>query len=81
MIKYEILDKNKNIIKIEEEEKQVIKELTTLLFNKYVVKADYIKAMYYKYNYSDKQQITFKFNNGYKTIFYNIPTNMGHLSL
>lgn len=57
----------------------IISKLLGLLFNKTVTGSKHIKRIEYCYNYSDKQNITFIFNNGYKQVFTNIPTSGGLL--
>lgn len=56
-------------------------DLTTLLFNKYIVKCKYCKQIQYQYNYSDKQTLTAIYNNGCRDVWHNIPTTTGTLAL
>lgn len=61
-------------------EHYIIAKLLGLLFNKTVTGSRHIKRINYCYNYSDKQNITFIFDNGYKQVFTNIPTSGGLLN-
>lgn len=53
----------------------IIARLLGLLFNKTVVGSRHIKRIKYNYNYSNKQTITFIFDNDYKQEFIDIPTS------
>ena len=81
-IMYKITYNNlQQIVSIDLSTNKVIEDLTTLLFNKYIVKYNYIKNIQYNYNYTDKQKLTAIYDNKYRDIFYNIPTTMGALTL
>ena len=56
-------------------------KLMSLLYDKLIVKSRYIKNIQYQYNYADLQKVTFIYDNGYREIFYNIPTKMGTLDI
>ena len=73
---YKIFNDKKEEIREEKNNEEATKELTKLLFNKYIVKYKYIKQVQYQYNYSDKQVITFVFENKYRQVFYDVPTKM-----
>ena len=68
----EVTDKSTN-------EKEIVVDLLTDLFNRYIAKSKDIKRIYYKYNHSGKQTITMTYSNNYKVIYKNIPTSMGLL--
>lgn len=75
---YDIAFNNKKeIIAINFNKEEAKKDLLTLLYNKFIIKASYIKNIQYHYNYTDRQKVTFVFDNGYRNIFYNIPTKLG----
>lgn len=57
----------------------IIMKLLEELFNKTVVGAKHIKRTTYNYNYTDKQTIKFKLDNGYTHEFVDIPTMGGYL--
>ena len=79
---YKITHNNlQQVVSIELSTQKVIDDLTTLLFNKYIVKYNYIKNIQYSYNYTDKQKLTAIYDNKYRDTFYNIPTTMGALTL
>ena len=61
-------------------EKYIVAKLLGLLFNKTLVGSKHIKHIKYSYNYSDKQKITFIFDNGYKQEFTDVPTSGGLLN-
>lgn len=56
-------------------EKYIIAKLLGLLFNKTVAESRHIKRIQYNYNYSDRQTITFIFDNNYKQKFTDVPTS------
>lgn len=68
---------NKEIIAINFNKEEAKKDLLTLLYNKFINKASYIKNIQYQYNYTDRQNVTFVFDNGYRNTFYNIATKLG----
>lgn len=67
----------KEIIAINFNKEEAKKDLLTLLYNKFINKASYIKNIQYQYNYTDRQKVTFVFDNSYRNTFYNIPTKLG----
>ena len=80
-IYYEITNTDKQVTRTETDEKTVTLQLLECLYNKYVIKIQYIKQVQYSYNYTDRQKLVFIFNNGYRQTFYNVPTKLGALDI
>jgi len=75
----EIYNDKKQVTSAELDGERVAAQLLECLYNKYIVKSRYIKQVQYQYNYTDRQKVTFLFDNGYRQVFYNIPTKTGTL--
>ena len=78
-IYFEIYNDKKQITRTETDTAIATAELLSCLYNKYIVKMKYIKQVQYSYNYTDRQKITFIFNNNYRQVFCNIPTKLASL--
>lgn len=79
-MKMETINPKQEVTSTSTNEKYVIAKFTGLLFNKFIAKNECIERVIYSYNYTNKQQIKFVFNNGYKQVFYDIPTSGGLLN-
>lgn len=77
----ETYNNKKELVFTDYNKEDVKNKLMSLLYNKLIVKSRYIKNIQYKYNYTDLQKVTFIYYNGYRDIFYNIPTKMGTLDI
>lgn len=78
-MKYILYNEKKEIVVEQKDNATVLANFTTDLFNKYIVKSKDFKQIQYHYNYSDKQEITFIFKNGYRAVYKDIPTKVGYL--
>lgn len=78
-MKYILYNEKKEIVIEQEDDATVLANFTADLFNKYILKSKDFKQMQYHYNYSDTQEITFIFKNGYRAVYSDIPTKLGYL--
>ena len=78
-MKYILYNEKKEIVIKQEDDATVLANFTADLFNKYILKSKDFKQVQYKYNYSDRQEITFIFKNGYRAVYKDIPTKLGYL--
>lgn len=78
-MKYILYNEKKEITIEQEDDVTILANFTADLFNKYILKSKDFKQVQYKYNYSDMQEITFIFKNGYRAVYSNIPTKLGYL--
>ena len=78
-MKYILYNEKKEIVIEQEDDATVLANFTTDLFNKYILKSKDFKQVQYHYNYSDRQEITFIFKNGYRAVYKDIPTKLGYL--
>ena len=78
-MEYILYNEKKEIIIKQEDDAIVLANFTADLFNKYILKSRDFKQVQYHYNYSDTQEITFIFKNGYRAVYLNIPTKLGYL--
>lgn len=74
-----LYNEKKEIVNSSKDSIRVLTQLTSDLFNKYIVKTKDYKQVQYQYNYADSQKITFIFKNGYRIVYNNIPTKCGLL--
>lgn len=77
---YYILNEKKEKVFEEKDEKKALLEFTTCLYNKYIVKSLSMKRVSYKYNYNEKQKITFSYSNRFKIVFEDVPTTLAHFN-
>lgn len=75
-MKYILYNEKKEIVIEYKDDATVLANFTADLFNKYILKSRDFKQVQYKYNYSDTQEITFIFKNGYRTVYSDVPTKM-----
>ncbi len=78
---YYILNEKKEKVLEEKDEKKALLEFTTCLYNKYIVKSLSMKRVLYKYNYDEKQKITFSYSNRFKIVFEDVPTTLAHFNI
>ena len=78
-MEYILYNEKKEIIIEQKDGATVLANFTADLFNKYILKSKDFRQVQYKYNYSDRQEITFIFKNGYRAIYKDIPTKLGYL--
>lgn len=78
-MKYILYNEKKEIVIEQKDDAIVFANFTADLFNKYILKSRNFKQVQYKYNYSDTQEITFIFKNGYRAVYSDIPTKLGYL--
>ena len=78
-LKLEILNERNKIVNVFTDQKTITAKLLELLWSKFISKAKYITRVNYKYNYCDKQTITFYTDNKYKFVFKGIPTSWGSI--
>ena len=78
-MKIEILNEKNEIVNTFNNQKQIVTILLSLLWSKYINKANSIKRISYNYNYSDKQKITFYLDSKYKYVISRIPTSWGSI--
>lgn len=78
-MKYILYNEKKEIVIEQKDDATVLANFTTDLFNKYILKNKDFKQVQYHYNYSDTQEITFIFRNGYRAVYKDIPTKLGYL--
>lgn len=79
-LKLELFDNNNNLLKTEYDEKKVLIELLTFLYNHTITK-DNNYIIKHSYDYSDQQTITFiDKHNKYVHIFRNLKTMQGYLN-
>lgn len=76
-MKYILYNDKKEIVTEVTDKKEVLERFTEELFNKYVLKSNNYKQVQYKYNYSDRQKITFIYKNNYRCVYDEIPTKCG----
>ena len=77
----ETYNNKKELIFTDYNKEDVKNKLMSLLYDKLIVKSKYIKNIQYQYNYTDLQKVTFVYDNGYRDVFYNIPTKMSALDI
>lgn len=77
-MKYILYNERKEIVIEQKDDAIVLANFTTDLFNKYILKSKDFKQVQYKYNYSDMQEITFIFKNGYRATYLDMPTKCGY---
>lgn len=75
-MKYILYNEKKEIVVEQKDDATVLANFTADLFNKYILKSRDFKQVQYKYNYSDRQEITFIFKNGYRAVYSDVPTKM-----
>lgn len=78
-MEYILYNEKKEIVIEHKDEATVLANFTADLFNKYILKSKDFKQVQYKYNYSDRQEITFIFKKGYRAVYKDIPTKLGYL--
>ena len=78
-MEYILYNEKKEIVIKQEDDVTILANFTADLFNKYILKSKDFKQVQYKYNYSDRQEITFIFKNGYRAAYLDIPTKLGYL--
>ena len=78
-MKYILYNEKKEIVIEQEDDVTILVNFTADLFNKYILKSKDFRQVQYKYNYSDRQEITFIFKNGYRAVYKDIPTKCGYL--
>lgn len=78
-MKYILYNEKKEIVIEYKDDATVLANFTADLFNKYILKSKDFKQIQYHYNYSDRQEITFIFKNGYRAVYLDIPTKTGYL--
>lgn len=78
-MEYILYNEKKEIVVEQKDAVTVLANFTADLFNKYILKSKDFKQVQYKYNYSDRQEITFIFKNGYRAVYSDIPTKLGYL--
>lgn len=79
-MKMETINPKHEVTSTSTNEKYIIAKFISLLFNKFIAKSKHIERIIYSYNYTDRQKIKFVFDNGYKQVFYDIPTSGGILN-
>ena len=78
-MEYILYNEKKEIVIKQEDDVTILANFTADLFNKYILKSKDFKQVQYKYNYSDRQEITLIFKNGYRAVYSDIPTKLGYL--
>ena len=78
-MEYILYNEKKEIVIKQEDDVTILANFTADLFNKYILKSKDFRQVQYKYNYSDRQEITFIFKNGYRAVYSDIPTKLGYL--